>query len=159
MLNRMLLDCVAKRQFGQAEMEKVIAFFGDDPPKCVFCGAMPVQRWDHLIPVMRGGDTVLGNMVPACAKCDDSKRDLPYEEWMRGGAPGSPTSRCVPDAETRLARVSGYVEHFRYAPKAVAERLEPTELDEYERIRLALSKQRSDVEAFIERYRDARKVN
>src|SRR3990172_4325227 len=90
MLNRLILDCLADRQFGKAEMKEVLAFFGQDEPSCVFCGATPIDRWDHLIPVIRGGDTVLGNIVPACSKCDDSKRDLLFEEWARSTAPGSP---------------------------------------------------------------------
>jgi hypothetical protein len=45
----------------------------------------------------RGGDTVPGNIVPACSKCDDPKRSLPYDEWAVGSTPGSPRSCGVTD--------------------------------------------------------------
>ena len=72
-----------------------MAFFGKNPPECVFCGNREVKRWDHLVPVMKGGETVLGNMVPACARCDDSKQAFPFEEWMVSDAKWSPKSRGV----------------------------------------------------------------
>lgn len=82
-LNRALLEGISDRKFGAAEMRRLLEYFGSDQPRCVYCGAIELARWDHLIPVKAGGDTVLGNMVPACAPCDDSKRDLDFAQWLR----------------------------------------------------------------------------
>ena len=42
---------------------KVLDFFDPTPHECIFCGNLDVKRWDHLVPISKGGDTVLGNMV------------------------------------------------------------------------------------------------
>jgi len=122
-VKRALLECIAVRQFGKKEIKQVTAFFGGAPPVCVFCGASPIERWDHLIPVSRGGDTVLGNVVPACGRCDDSKRDLPFEVWALSSAPNSPGTPGVPDLDQRLARIREYVAKYAYQPRSPDQRL------------------------------------
>ena len=81
MLERSITDSLSVRRFGQSEMAQVLAFFNTDPPECAFCGEANVKRWDHLIPVSLGGETVIGNMVLACGRCDDSKGQRPFEQW------------------------------------------------------------------------------
>lgn len=113
-LQRALNECLGARQFGQEEMARVLRFFDMAQPKCVFCGCPEVKRWDHLIAVTQNGEAVLGNMVPACARCDDSKRDLPFQEWMTCDAKGSPKSRGVDDIAERVERINAYVHYFGY---------------------------------------------
>jgi 5-methylcytosine-specific restriction endonuclease McrA len=48
-------------------------------PHCFYCGKLNPNRWDHFHPVTKGGDTVVGNLVPACQQCDDSKQDRSLE--------------------------------------------------------------------------------
>jgi 5-methylcytosine-specific restriction protein A len=36
---------------------------------------------DHLIPIVRGGKTVPGNVVPACKDCNSKKKYLLPTEW------------------------------------------------------------------------------
>lgn len=153
MVERALLECVAVRKFGKAEIEEVVSFFGGDAPACVFCGATAVQRWDHLIPVSRGGDTVLGNMVPACARCDDSKRDLSYEEWAVGGEPNSPRTRGVPGLDYRLSKIREYVAKYAYQPRTPEERLNAEELRQFELLRQDLRRLRNEFDAFIALFR------
>lgn len=111
-VERALADSLGRRAFGRREIAQVLAFFGDSPARCVFCGSPDVRRWDHLVPVMAGGETVPGNMVPACQACDDSKGGTPYADWMRSSAPKSPTTRGIPDVEARIALLDAYVRHF-----------------------------------------------
>ena len=154
LVQRSLRDGIADRKFGKAEMDQVVEFFfGSGEPSCVYCGASPVQRWDHLIPVSKNGDTVLGNMVPACGKCDDSKRDLAFEEWAVGTTSGSPQARAVPDVEGRLARIREYVSKYGYVPRPLEERLQPEELQHLARIREDLNRLRDDIEDFIQAHR------
>ena len=152
-VERALQECLAARRFGPEEIAKVLAFFGADPPECVYCGSHEVRRWDHLVPVNKGGETVLGNMVPACAHCDDSKRDLPFEEWMTSDAAGSPKSRGVEDIDKRVERIKAYVQHFGYTPRSLEERLNEHELERLTTIRSRLQELREDIEELIEDYR------
>ena len=36
---------------------------------------------DHLVPIVRGGKSVQGNLVPACKKCNNQKKYLLPAEW------------------------------------------------------------------------------
>lgn len=153
MIERALSQCLAIRQFGQKEMDEVSAFFGTDPPECVYCGSPEVKRWDHLVPVKEGGETVLGNMVPACARCDDSKQDRPFEEWMMSDARRSPKNRGVKDLDQRVERIKAYIQHFGYTPRSLEQRLDEHERERLETIRPRLQELRKDVEALIEDYR------
>lgn len=36
---------------------------------------------DHLVPVVRGGKSVQGNLVPACKECNTKKKYLVPAEW------------------------------------------------------------------------------
>jgi len=152
-VERALQQCLAARQFGREEIAKVLAFFGADPPECVYCGSYEVRRWDHLVPVKKGGETVLGNMVPACARCDDSKRDLPFEEWMMSETRWSPKSRGIRDVDQRVKRIKAYIQHFGYTPRSLEDRLDEHELERLATIRSGLQQVRKDFETLIEDYR------
>ena len=54
--------------------------------KCAYCGGQH-ETWDHVEPVKRGGQTVPGNIVPACRSCNSSKNAKPLSDWLDGGAP------------------------------------------------------------------------
>ena len=49
---------------------------------CVYCGG-PAEHADHVVPLSRGGAHVVGNLVPACAKCNTSKSARTLPEWRR----------------------------------------------------------------------------
>jgi hypothetical protein len=153
MIGRALNECLAERQFGQKEMAKVLEFFASDPPECVFCGSQEIKRWDHLVPINEGGETVLGNMVPACARCDDSKRDEPFEEWIISSVKGSPQSRGITDVVQRIERIEAYVQHFGYETQILEERLSRRELERLRDIQLRLQELREDVDTLIGAYR------
>ena len=57
---------------------------GGGPPICVYCGD-PADTTDHVIPMSRGGTNLPANRVPACGRCNSSKRDLTLEEWIATG--------------------------------------------------------------------------
>jgi len=64
-VERSLRECIAERKSGKPEMEPVALRFDDS---CAYCGTETIQRWDHVFPVSRGGDTVLGNVVCSCMR-------------------------------------------------------------------------------------------
>ena len=51
--------------------------------KCHYCGGTfkPSElTMDHLVPIIRGGCTTKGNVVPACKECNNKKKYLlPFE--------------------------------------------------------------------------------
>ena len=154
MVERALNDCLGRRQFGKPEQAEVLAlFFGTGEPECVYCGSPEIWRWDHVVPVMQGGEAVLGNMVPSCPRCDDSKRDLPFEEWMVSDARWSPATRQVPDVQQRAERISEYVQHFGYAPRTLEQRLDEAEWSRVAQIRYTLQLARQEMDSLIADYR------
>lgn len=51
---------------------------------CHYCGRQfkPAElTMDHLIPIVRGGKTTQGNVVPACKECNNKKKYLLPTEW------------------------------------------------------------------------------
>ena len=93
-------------------------FFGG----CAFCGARQAPRKDHLIPVVQCGDFIRRNVVPACQKCDDSKGQKEYHEWMRNS-----NSRCSLKARSftdkQIEKQIKLIEKWQsgYRPRAEAE--------------------------------------
>lgn len=48
---------------------------------CFYCGSTDSIQADHVIPVSRGGQHSIGNLLPACAKCNMSKGSKLLIEW------------------------------------------------------------------------------
>ncbi len=51
---------------------------------CYYCRAQVGARAltaDHLVPLIRGGRSVRGNMVPSCKACNNRKRAMLPWEW------------------------------------------------------------------------------
>ncbi len=50
---------------------------------CHYCGGKfppRVLTMDHLVPIVRGGKSTKGNLVPSCKKCNSEKKyHLPFE--------------------------------------------------------------------------------
>lgn len=149
-------DCLGRREFGKTEMQQAVEFFGPVPPECVFCGTRPIARWDHLVPIVRGGETVLGNMVPACSRCDDSKQHRPYAEWMRSEGDASLKRRGVRDIEARIQKLAEYARHFGYEPTPLEQRLNEAERARLAAIRQNLDDARRELESLIKDARDLR---
>jgi hypothetical protein len=152
-LERAISECLGRRAFKKPEQEEILRHFGQQTAQCVFCGSPKVERWDHLVPIKDGGETVIGNMVPACAQCDDSKRDVPFDEWMRSNNEFSPKSRGVPGVEGRIAAIQAYVAHYSYQVVDLEQRLTPDELKRLGEIRDDLSGVRKKIESLIADFR------
>lgn len=52
---------------------------------CAYCGVAGVHLTrDHVTPLVRGGHQRVGNILPACAPCNFSKRTKFLIEWRHG---------------------------------------------------------------------------
>lgn len=52
---------------------------------CLYCGSSENITADHVIPINKGGVHSIGNLVPACSKCNSSKHDHTIMEWRLRG--------------------------------------------------------------------------
>ena len=145
-MQRCLLESISERRFTKTDMAETAAYFKD---ACAYCGD-PFQRWDHLIPVFEGGDTVVGNLVPACSSCDSSKGNRLHAEWMQGTAPASPAKRGIADIEVRLLRINAYVAERRYEARPPEVRLTLAKQILYHQIMEKMKDLRKEIEALAE---------
>ena len=154
-LERSLRDCLRKRQFGTDEKSKVVEFFEqwEPQPACAYCGRAEVSRWDHIVPVMKDGATVLGNMVLACSTCDDSKSQRKFDEWMLSGVPKSPSSRGIANMSWRIERIQAYVELYSYHSAPVDDGLSEVELERLQGVRKLLASLREEVDSLVQDFR------
>lgn len=51
--------------------------------RCAYCGAGGDLQVEHVIPISKGGEHHLGNIVPACQRCNFSKGKAEAEAWFR----------------------------------------------------------------------------
>jgi 5-methylcytosine-specific restriction endonuclease McrA len=49
--------------------------------RCFYCGVKAPMTMDHVLPIIRGGVHSIGNLIPACARCNSSKRHRTIMEW------------------------------------------------------------------------------
>lgn len=52
---------------------------------CAYCGKSLAEGYhiDHVVPLSRGGSNSIGNYLPACPTCNDSKGSKFLYEWLR----------------------------------------------------------------------------
>jgi HNH endonuclease len=74
---------------------------------CVYCGAVASQA-DHVRPLMRDGRESLDNLVPACTRCNRSKKHLLLIEWIPERVEHA--AACSPIVAAELARQLAEIE-------------------------------------------------
>jgi hypothetical protein len=123
---RGLREIVAPRQtMPKAQWIAVLEEFGG---LCIFCGSEGTAENrgivpDHLVPVTRFGELVLGNTVPACQACNDSRGEREWRPFLRSVYPG--------DAESQIHRVEGHVSKYGYHPITLEDALSSKEREMY----------------------------
>lgn len=79
---------------------------------CAYCGD-PYTEWDHLRPLVidktaTGYISEIHNLVPSCGKCNQSKGNQNWKDWMFSNATLSPKTKNVSDINIRGERLSKY---------------------------------------------------
>ena len=96
------------------EVGEALAILGLEPEdlRCAYCGDRATE-WDHLRPLVlnrrpTGFASEIANLVPSCGKCNQSKGNKPWRDWMLGNARLSPTGRGIQDVAERVSRLQAY---------------------------------------------------
>ncbi|MCB9190285.1 MAG: HNH endonuclease [Flavobacteriales bacterium] len=85
---------------------------------CAYCGAKNWSSWDHLFAVVKGKEytgyvTDIFNLVPACSKCNSSKGNSNWKEWMKRGTGSSPASRVEKKRlDSLIRRLDAFVSKY-----------------------------------------------
>ena len=119
------------------EISEALGVLGMTPEdvRCVYCGDRS-SEWDHLRPLVQkrrptGYISEIGNLVPACGKCNQSKGNSAWRTWMLGKAPLSPAGRGLDGVADRIARLEAY-ERWRSPTKVEFEKIVgPEEWEHY----------------------------
>lgn len=80
--------------------------------RCAYCGDK-ASEWDHLRPLVvkrrpTGFISEIANLVPSCGKCNQSKGNTPWRDWMLGKAKLSPTGRGLSNIPDRISLLEAY---------------------------------------------------
>jgi len=96
------------------EIAEALCILGMDPSdvRCAYCGDR-ASEWDHLRPLVvkrrpTGFISEIANLVPSCGKCNQSKGNTPWRDWMLGKAKLSPTGRGLSNIAERVSRLEAY---------------------------------------------------
>ena len=119
-----------------------------DTIECIYCGNNSTD-WDHLFALVKnkrpsGFFSDIGNMVPACGPCNQSKSGQDWKAWMLGNAKNSPTTRGVTDVAERIRVIEKHIKTSGLRAKNIEDYIDNSELEEYwkslEEIHSAMSK-------------------
>ena len=96
------------------EIEQALQILKMEPSdlRCSYCGDK-ASEWDHLRPIVvkmrpTGYISEIANLVPSSGKCNQSKRNEYWKDWMLGSADLSPSARGVANVEELIARLDAY---------------------------------------------------
>lgn len=103
----------------EEEIEDVLITLGMNKEniQCAYCGDTYTE-WDHFYPLIKnkmptGYISEIHNLVPACGKCNQSKGNKYWKDWMLSDASLSPKTREISDLEERIHRLEIYEKKYR----------------------------------------------
>lgn len=81
--------------------------------ECSYCGGV-YSEWDHLRPLVKdkmptGYISEIQNLVPSCGKCNQSKGNKNWQNWIVSDANKSPRTRGITDIDVRIHRLNSYM--------------------------------------------------
>ncbi|TBR56857.1 hypothetical protein B4U84_27955 [Westiellopsis prolifica IICB1] len=73
---------ISNHHFGYS-IQEVSTRLQDFDSSCAYCGSNLKVTLDHFIPLSKGGPDCIGNLVPACSRCNTSKHARDVREWYQ----------------------------------------------------------------------------
>ena len=67
----------------QIKPRHILDRFAQFDHRCAYCGAEGDMQIEHVVPIAKGGTHAMGNIVPACQRCNYSKHANEVESWYR----------------------------------------------------------------------------
>lgn len=64
--------------YTEKDWERTVAYF---KTACAYCGEEKSLEHEHFIPLSKGGEYTINNIIPACASCNSSKQDSDFFDW------------------------------------------------------------------------------
>lgn len=106
-----IIPCIMPTEDEVIDALKILGLDANDL-RCSYCGDKSTE-WDHLRPLVKnkkptGYITEIYNLVPSCGKCNQSKGNKNWKEWMLGSAKLSPKTRNVPKLQQKIERLELY---------------------------------------------------
>lgn len=112
-------------KFEKIKVVAAMKVLGLDPDdlKCIYCGEN-AATWDHLISIVknsefRGYGHQIGNLVPSCRLCNESKGSKNFEDFLTQ-RPGSGRKALVKKLSRYLKRFSNEIDIKKSKKKYVA---------------------------------------
>ena len=107
----------------EEEINKALNILGIDQNdvKCCYCGDNATE-WDHLRPLIinkkpTGYISEIDNLVPCCGKCNQSKGNKNWLEWINSNALKSPKTRGVENLSEKIQKIKDY--EYSTKPKRI----------------------------------------
>jgi 5-methylcytosine-specific restriction endonuclease McrA len=50
---------------------------------CAYCGKSGKMTVEHFIPISKGGEFTINNILPVCLSCNSSKKDRDFKKWYK----------------------------------------------------------------------------
>jgi hypothetical protein len=80
--------------------------------RCAYCGDLRTE-WDHFRAIVKdrrptGYITEIANLVPSCGKCNQSKGNKHWKDWMLSKARRSPRMRQIRDLDDRVTNLEAF---------------------------------------------------
>jgi hypothetical protein len=105
-----IISCIAPTE---EEIIEVLGILGmSDAIRCAYCGDNYTE-WDHFRPLIHnkrptGYISEIHNLVPACGKCNQSKGNSYWKDWILGDAKLSPKMRKIPNLDAIIKHLEQY---------------------------------------------------
>ena len=130
-VSRGLREIIAPRQtMPKNEWEQIKLTFEN---KCSYCGQGPTKNnrgivADHVVPATDFGEFVIGNVIPACQTCNDSRGNKHWKEFIN--------TKPSPQLQSRISKIERYLENYPYTAPTPESVLTSDELKKYNELQL-----------------------
>lgn len=98
-LRRRTLKKNLQANFTVQDWKNTLSKFGNE---CAYCGESENLSQDHFLPLTKGGEYTINNIIPACFSCNSSKHNKLFAEWY-------PQHKCyMKQRELKILNHLGY---------------------------------------------------